>query len=294
MLTFSAAAALAYPPAAAPATARRVTTAGCVESETARLTRPRDTHRPGPDVVRMDRELNQRLARLRIAIPAQIEVPVRFHVLSSGKRGRVSRAQVDRQISTLNAAYGGSGGGADTGVRFVLVSTDYSDNDRWFNAPADNEIAIKSHLHQGGREVLNLYSAAVGGDVLGFSTFPELQRDEPDLDGVVIDYRTMPGGTYPHYNLGYTAVHEIGHWLGVFHTFENGCRSPGDAVADTPPEEEATDGCPSGKDTCPGAGTDPVHNFMDYSFDACMREFTPGQGARIRKVWAVYRAPSET
>ncbi|WP_345097943.1 M43 family zinc metalloprotease [Planomonospora venezuelensis] len=73
------------------------------------------------------------------------------------------------------------------------------------------------------------------------------------------------------------------------HTFENGCRAPGDAVADTPPEAHPTMGCPAGKDTCPGDGPDPVHNFMDYSHDACMSAFTRGQAARMQDSWAAYR-----
>jgi hypothetical protein len=84
-------------------------------------------------------------------------------------------------------------------------------------------------------------------------------------------------------------VHEIGHWLGLFHTFERGCSAPGDFVEDTPYEANETYDCPIGQDTCAQPGSDPVENFMDYTDDACMHEFTAGQADRMDAEVATYR-----
>jgi hypothetical protein len=113
------------------------------------------------------------------------------------------------------------------------------------------------------------------------------------MDGVVVHYNSLPGGTLAPYNLGGTGSHEVGHWVGLYHTFQGGCggdcATTGDLVCDTPAEATATSGCPSGKDTCAGAGLDPIHNYMDYSTDACYDNFTSGQDARADFMMATYR-----
>jgi Pregnancy-associated plasma protein-A len=290
--------------------ARRSTPAAPVVADpcarTTGTARPRDHHPLDPEQVKEMLADLRRALRARYgtadedafdasrASPPRITVPVRFHAITDGTSGKVTEAVAERQIVTLNDVYGGRFGGVDTGVSFRLRAYHLTVNAAWFRWPQRHETAMKTALRREGPGVLNLYSAAVGADVLGFSTFPQRYADRPRIDGVVVDHRSLPGGPYRHFSLGFTAAHEIGHWLGLFHTFENGCEEPGDGIDDTPFEALPVDGCPASRDTCRQLGADPVHNFMNYGWDDCMREFTAGQARRVRTAWAAFRAPPPT
>ena len=65
--------------------------------------------------------------------------------------------------------------------------------------------------------------------------------------------------------------------------------APGDEVSDTPDEASAASQCPENRDTCPSEGLDPVTNYMDYTYDSCMNNFTPLQRARMQAQVALYR-----
>lgn len=224
----------------------------------------------------------------------RVNIPVYFHVLHDGPTGNVPTTAVRRQIKVLNDSHSGRGPGARTGFTFELKGVTRTENARWYSDPERYESEFKPKLRKGGASTLNLYSADMGEQLLGWSTFPWKYRSEPKMDGVVVHPGSLPGGTIENFDRGHTATHEVGHWLGLYHTFQDGCSGEGDRVADTPPERDPTNGCPEGKDTCAGGGPDPIHNYMDYSFDACMNQFTPGQGARMRKIWDAYRAGGGT
>ena len=223
-----------------------------------------------------------------------VTIPTYVHVVHDGPAGLVTQATIAEQLTVLNTTYAGFPTGVDTGFRFQLAGVDVTDNAAWYAAGPGTaeEFAMKGALKQGGPTALNLYLTS-GENFLGWAYFPKInvwQKKYQVLDGVVVDYRTLPGGPYgTAFSLGKTATHEIGHWLGLYHTFERGCQADGDRIDDTPAMFEPTSGCPAGKDTCPAPGLDPIHNYMDYSFDSCYEEFTPDQTARMQAQYLHWR-----
>jgi hypothetical protein len=221
-------------------------------------------------------------------------VDVYFHVITAGQTGNLTSRQINDQIRVLNQTYGGAEGGAQTGFTFRLADVTRTDNAHWYAAKSGAETQFKKALKRGNDGDMNVYSTS--GDIyLGWAYYPPIteSKNQAYLDGIVIDWRTVPGASDAYegaYDLGETLTHEAGHWLNLAHTFEGGCSEPGDFVADTPPMSEPTGGCPIGKDTCPQPGLDPIHNYMDYSFDTCYTEFTDGQTQRMRDAWLFYRA----
>ena len=228
-----------------------------------------------------------------------ITITTYVHVLHDGVEGWVSENTIREQIKVLNAAY------ASRGFRFEMAAStpgnpnpDYTNNAAWFN---DAELAYKTALKEGSADDLNIYTNS-GGGFLGYAYYPTIVGSGFDVyDGVVLAYGTLPGANQPGisdipgyiYNLGDTGTHEVGHYLGLFHTFEGGCSRQGDAVADTPAEKSPDFDCTAGRDTCnDGRGIvllDPIHNFMDYSDDVCINEFTGGQAERMNLQWVLYR-----
>jgi hypothetical protein len=235
-------------------------------------------------------------AKGKARAPFQATVPVYLHVVTAGAIGNVTDAQIARQIAVLNKDYAGGEGGTNTGFSFTLAGVTRTDNAAWFNGAAggSDERSMKTALHQGGANALNFYSTTAG-PYLGWAEFPDIttKPGQAYLDGIVIDWESIPGTSTTYagqYDQGDTATHEAGHWLNLEHTFYGGCNAKGDSVADTPAELTATSGCPAGKDTCAAPGLDPIHNYMDYSYDSCYTQFTAGQTQRMRDAWLYYRA----
>jgi hypothetical protein len=222
-------------------------------------------------------------------------IPVYFHVVSpDGVIANVTQAQIDEQINVMNLGFRGRLGGADSGVSWILAGVTRTVNADWYNAAPGSpaERAMKKALTRNAPQALNYYSTTAGV-YLGWAYLPGLTPSRMFLDGIVVDWESMPGTSTRYagrYDLGYTATHEAGHWLGLEHTFWGGCNAHGDYVDDTPAMKVPTSGCPIGKDTCPQPGLDPIHNFMDYSYDSCYFEFTKGQNLRMQDHFLFFRA----
>ena len=213
-------------------------------------------------------------------------IDVHFHVVTSAAGdGDVRDNQISRQITVLNNAFG------PWGWTFRLVSVDRTANDAWFAMEPGTtaERDAKAALRQGTADDLNIYTANPGGGLLGWATFPSSYAAKPLQDGIVILFSSIPGGSAAPYNLGDTATHEVGHWMGLYHTFQGGCSNKNDQVGDTAAERGPAFGCPVGRDSCPRPGLDPIENFMDYTDDACMFQFTGGQDQRMDAQFSTYR-----
>ena len=220
-----------------------------------------------------------------------VTVPVYVHDIydPADPSTKLSFSQIVGQIALLNRAFAGGGPSAPTAFKFDFRNPFnpnlYVADAELFQAPVDGDLVreAKQRLHVGGMNALNLYYSQArqtqGEPLLGQATYPT--NDNLPQDGVIDAYDSIAGargGTMD----GDTVVHEVGHWLGLYHTFENGCAAPGDYVEDTPPEAWAAQGCPEQFD---------LHNYMDYVDDGCMDRFTPGQAQRMADSWAGFRMP---
>ena len=225
-------------------------------------------------------------------------VPTYVHVVYDPAKpaSNVSGAVINDQMNVLNMTFGGFEGGVATGFKYTLAGVTRTANAEWhYSGPTTSgERAMKRALHQGGDNAMNMYVTSAGV-YLGWAYFPNQteKNGAAYLDGIVVNWESLPGASTRfanRYDLGKTATHEAGHWLNLHHVFNGACNNWGDYVADTPPQSIATFGCPEGQDSCREPGIDSIHNYMDYSYDACYWEFSQGQALRMQDAWLRWRA----
>lgn len=248
----------------------------------------------------------QRTFKNRQKNDSTVEIPVVFHVIPRGSgadEGAVSDSVLREQINILNEAYSGNSGGVPTPFRFSLARVNRVDRPEWhlLGPGTETEVAAKMELREGGASTLNVYVASIDssslggatGEVLGYASLPVFYGVLPFFDGIVLSFKALPGGSLERYNLGHVLVHEVGHWLGLLHTFQGECDGLfDDLVTDTPRERIPGQGefCPVGRDSCTDqTGMDPVHNHMTYTEDGCRFEFTEGQIQFMRFNSVVFR-----
>jgi hypothetical protein len=226
----------------------------------------------------------------RVNFRGKTVIPIRFHIIHQGTQGYLPDRQLKAQVALLNRTY------APASIQFKIADVNLHENQSWFTHEpgSDAEVEMKTTLGTDTAGSLNIYTAEPGGGLLGYATFPWWYADTPQLDGVVIHHASLPNASRAQpwpYDLGMTAVHEVGHWAGLYHTFQGGCEAPGDDIADTAYEQNSATGCPLRQPSvCPGETRfDPVENYMDYSDDSCMKHFTPMQYQRIKDMVGYYR-----
>jgi Pregnancy-associated plasma protein-A len=248
-----------------------------------------------------------------------ITIDVNFVAVQHTDGRGATQAQVLAQIEVLNTAF-------SPDFRFNLKTLQFVTNDEYFDlygVASPPEIQMKRIHKRGGLETLSVYAIRTHSPEVGWSYYPQWNVDV--RDGVVFDHRGIANsGVAVFFSKGYVSavrkcslslleprfslssvclcvaspigqllVHEVGHWLGLPHTFENGCDPPGDGIDDTPAEKEPHFECLDPTlDSCPDdPGYDPLNNYMGYARDSCKNEFTAGQRAAMRAAWFNYRVP---
>jgi hypothetical protein len=229
-------------------------------------------------------------------------VPVVFHVIThKNGNGNVSDARIAQEMQVLNEdfrAIAGSlgGNGNDTRIEFFLATEDPDgnpttgitrhQNNKWYN----DQLQYWNAIGWDTSRYLNIYTNTAGGS-LGYAFVPSGGGivGHPQ-EGVRLYWPTVgnPAPYGPPYHLARTGTHEVGHWMGLYHTFDGGCatgsapacNSNGDLICDTNPEQTSMFSGSCSRSTC--GSSDPTNNYMDYSDDICMEEFTSNQAYRMR------------
>jgi hypothetical protein len=249
-----------------------------------------------------------------------VTLPVVFHIVHKGESDatNISDEQIISQIPALDTGFRW-GPGVDTKIQFCLASRDPEGNptsgitrhngvqlfgdlyDTWgvstssFISDGVNDNTLKSTVGcWNPDEYINFYVVSEingnngGGGIQGYAYVGGYANGPGGGcgDGIVQLYNvtgttgTLKAGRYQ----GETGVHEMGHHLDLYHTFDGGncnetnCETQGDKVCDTPPTT-VNNACDPAFGEC---SIPPMtENFMDYTSEDCRYTFSVGQAERM-------------
>ncbi len=249
-------------------------------------------------------------------------IPVVVHIVQSSNQNLVTDADVLSQIEVLNEDFrkipgtNGDGDGVDTEFEFCLATIDPNGcpttginriiNPNQAYATYFDPVALKSLIQWDPDMYLNIWVPRTieyfgpNSLMLGYATFPSNLSFDPKLDGVVISSAYFGRNSDPLF-AGRITTHEVGHWVGLFHTFAEGCQGNtpstcnfnGDRVCDTPQSATPNSGCPTNVNSCvdfPVDNPDLVENYMEYTDGICFSMFTQGQKDRMESQMQTYRS----
>lgn len=244
-------------------------------------------------------------------------IPIVFHI-AVADQSLVTDAQIMAQLDVLNKTYAGTNTDAsglpsyfkpifgNSKIQFCLAQRTPDDDitngiDRITTTKTSfshNDDGVKYSISGGteiwnGDKYFNVWVCALADNLLGYATFPN--DGKPNEQGVVIEYRSLPGGAFGNYNGGKTLTHETGHYFNLFHIWgdDNGACTGTDYIDDTPNQGNFSSGCYSGikTDSCTTGGNGILYqDYMDYSYDKCLMLFTNLQDMRMETALLNYRS----
>ena len=207
-----------------------------------------------------------------------IHIYVAWHVITGNNgSGNYSDESIYYSMELLNENY------LEHNFFFTLDTINRVENDTWFYNWIDSDASEGMQaLSIDPYHYLNIYTADLNALGLeGYSYLPNSWANNSFMQSVNLDYRSL--------SAGWIITHEVGHHLGLPHTFQNNCTEPNDGIDDTPQHDESgLWTCNENQDTCPDdPGNDPVTNYMNYS-GTCQNEYTQGQEDRQHYMTTTY------